>query len=272
MSLVKRFYTDRYLHIRTFSINLLASAALCIAAYKMHSPGFYHFHFAWWYLILVPLGIYVGGISAVFIHNATHGSFPFKPLNWLAGQLAGMHQLWGFMGWKLIHLVHHQYSDHPDFDTHPPKGLTFGQFCRTMFIYSSQKITERYREHWGISARTKWLHRSLLFVFLGMAVANLLFWYLLMGPAGFWFFYVLSYAANHMLFCHINYYAHPKGAATGETRPGNLDHNLYYRLANALWFGIYYHGNHHRKPLLFNPKYMPVTRRAREPERELEAA
>src|ERR1700685_557920 len=120
MSLIKRFYTDRYLHIRSFSVNLLASIALCLAAYKLHSPDFYHFHFAWCNLALIPLGFYAGGISAVFIHNATHGSFPSRPLNWLAGQAAGLHQLWGFTGWKLIHLVHHQYSDDGEHDTHPP--------------------------------------------------------------------------------------------------------------------------------------------------------
>jgi len=264
MSLIKRFYTDRYLHIRSFSVNLLVSAALCVTAYKIHSPGFYAFHFGWWQLALIPLGIYVGGISAVFIHNATHGSFPSRPLNWLAGQLAGLHQLWGFMGWKLIHLVYHHYSDDAEHDTHPPKDLTFRQFAKSMFLYSSKKITERYREHWGISARTHLLHRSLLIVFLGMTACNALFWYLMLGPAGFLFFYVPSYAANHLLFCHINYYAHPKDDATGATRPGNLDHNLYYQLANALWFGIYYHGNHHRKPLLFNPKYMPAVQRKME--------
>jgi stearoyl-CoA desaturase (delta-9 desaturase) len=271
MSLVKRFYTDRYLHIRTFSVNLLVSVALCVAAYSVHSPEFYQFHFAPWHLALIPLGIYAGGVSAVFIHNASHGSFPTRPLNWMAGQLAGMHQLWGFMGWKLIHLVHHQYSDDAHFDTHPPKGMTFWQFSRNMFLYSSKKISERYREHWGMSVRTKWLHRNLLFIFMGMAAANLLFWYFLMGPAGFWFCYVPSYVTNHLLFCHINYYAHPKDEA-GATAPGNLDHNLYYNLANALWSGIYYHGNHHRRPLLFNPKKMPASPRVREQEKILEAA
>jgi len=272
MSLIKRFYTDRYLHIRSFSVNLLVSAALCVAAYAIHSADFYTFHFAWWELALVPPGVYAGGISAVFIHNATHGSFPSRASNWLGGQLAGLHQLWGFMGWKLIHLVHHHYSDDAEHDPHPPKNLTFRQFTQIMFLYSSKKITERYRAHWGVSPRTKWLHRTLLFVFLGLAACNLLFWYLLLGPAGFLFFYVPSYVANHLLFAHINYYAHPKDPQTGVTRPGNLDHNLYYRMANALWFGIYYHGNHHRKPLLFNPKKMPAREHKSETAEVMKAA
>lgn len=263
MSLMKRFYADRYLHIRSFSLNLIISASLCVGLYLFHSPDFYTFDVAAWQLALIPLGIYIGGLSAVFIHNATHGSFSTPALNWCAGQLAGLHQLWGFMGWKLIHLVHHQYSDDEHMDPHPPKALSFWQFTRIMFLYSSAKITERYREHWGTGARTRMLHKILLAVFLGLAATNLLLWYLLLGPVGFLFFYVPSYITNHLLFAHINYYAHPKDEA-GMTAPGNLDHNLYYNLANALWFGIYYHGNHHRKPMLFNPKYMPAPRRAPE--------
>src|SRR5262249_50620715 len=143
----------------------------------------------------------------------------------------------------------------------PPKDLTFWQFTKHMFLKSSAKITERYREHWGTGARTRWMHKALLIIFLGMTASNLVFWYLLVGPVGFLFFYVPSYITNHLLFSHINYYAHPKDES-GQTTPGNLDHNLYYNAANALWFGIYYHDNHHRKPQLFNPKYMPASKRA----------
>jgi len=261
MSLMKQFYTDRYLHIRSFALNFAASAILCATAITMHSPEFYHWHFAAWQWLLIPLGIYAGGISAVFIHNATHGSFPLRWLNAACGYIAGMHQLWGFTGWKLIHLMHHHYSDDVDMDPHPPKNLNFRQFAQSMFLYSSRKITERYREHWGVSPRTHLLHHSLLIIFLSMTACNLLFWYALLGPAGFVFFYVPSYVVNHLLFAHINYYAHPKDSTTGASQPGNLDHNRYYKLANALWFGIYYHGNHHRKPLLFNPKHMAEPRR-----------
>ena len=261
MSLIKKFYTDRYLHIRSFTIYFVVSLLLCATLYAIHSPDFYRFHFAWWHLALIPLGIYVGGVSAVFIHNATHHSFPSRWLDEACGYLSGLHQLWGFMGWKLIHLVHHQYSDNIDMDPHPPGDLTFWQFAKIMFLHSSAKISERYREHWGMNRRTKVLHNGVLITFLGVVILNTLFWYLLLGPAGFLFFYIPSYISNHLLFVDVNYTAHPKNPETGETKAANLDHNWYYKLANAMWFGIYYHGNHHRKPLLFNPKYMPVSQR-----------
>src|SRR5690242_18282080 len=104
MSCMKRFHVDPYLHIRTFSIYAATSFGLCVALYSFHSSAFYRFDFAFWQLGLVPLGVYVGGISAVFIHNAAHGSFTPHWLNAACGELAGVHQLWGYMGWKLIHL------------------------------------------------------------------------------------------------------------------------------------------------------------------------
>lgn len=261
MSLLKKFYADRTLHLRSFTINFIAVSVSCLILYQYHSPAFYAWHFATWQLLLVPLGIYAGGISAVFIHNATHHSFPKMWLNELCGYLSGLHQLWGYMGWKLIHLVHHQYSDNADMDPHPPKDRTFWQFARVMFLESSAKISERYREHWGTNTLTKVLHKGVLVMFFGLTMASLLFWYLLLGPMGFVFFYIPSYIANHLLFVDINYSAHPKDAATGDTKAANLNHNWYYKIANAIWFGIYFHGNHHRKPALFNPRYMP----AREP-------
>jgi len=87
---------------------------------------------------------------------------------------------------------------------------------------------------------------------------NLLFWYMLLGPAAFIFFYIPSFIANYMLVADVNYSAHPKDPATLETQPANLNDRFYHKICNALFSGIYYHANHHRKPLLFNPKKMPA--------------
>ena len=171
------------------------------------------------------------------------------------------------MGWKLIHLIHHHYSDNVAMDPHAPGDLGFWQFARVMFVKSSAKISERYREHWGNTPRTRFLQQSTLVIFFALAAANLTLCYLVLGPAGFLFFYIPSYAANHMLYVDINYTAHPKDPTTGETSAGNFTDTLYYKLANAMWFGIYYHANHHRKPQLFNPKYMVITRRPRNAEK-----
>ncbi len=262
MSLMKRFYVDPYLHIRSFTLNFCAMLLACTLLHAVRTPKFYEFHFHLWHIALIPLGIYLGGLSAVYIHNATHNSFPNKWLNEICGQLAGLHQLWGFMGWKLIHLIHHHYSDTVGMDPHAPNGRGFWQFASTMFLESSAKISERYREHWGNSRKTTILHKSVLVVFLGVVALNVAFWYMLLGPAAFVFFYIPSYITNHLLFVDINYTAHPRDAVTGETVATNLDNTPYFKLANFFWHGIYYHANHHRKPLLFNPKYMAISKRS----------
>jgi fatty acid desaturase len=261
VSPMKQFYLDRYMKIRSFARQLALMGALSIALLSWHSPGFYRYSFAWWHLCLIPLGVYVGGMSAVFIHNATHNSFPNRLLNEACGWLAGLHQLWGFTGWRLIHLVHHQYSDNVDMDPHPPSDKSFWQFARGMFYHSSRTISSRYREHWGDNAQTVRLQKTVNLLFPIMTAVTLAFWFLLLGTAGFVFFYIPSYVANHLLFVGVNYTAHPKDPATGQSKAANLDHTLYFKLANFFWCGIYYHANHHRKPQYFNPKYMPESPR-----------
>jgi fatty acid desaturase len=271
MPLLKRFYQDPYLLIRSFTLCFITVSLMCVALYAYHDASFYAWSFELWHLLYIPLGIYLGGISAVFIHNATHGSFPAKWMNWAAGQLAGMHQLWAFTGWKLIHLVHHQYADNVEMDPHPPADKSFLQFLRGMFVNSSKKITERYREHFGVNSRTQFLQVAVYVVFLSLAASNLAFWFLLLGPVGFVLGYIPSYITNHLLFADINYRAHPKNEETGEYNAGNMDSDVYYKVANAIWCGIYYHENHHRKPTLFNPKRMPVSQRRTEPKLEMAA-
>ncbi len=257
---LKSFYQDPYLHIRSFVINLLFSAMLCWLAYSFHSPDFYSFSLQGWELLLIPLGIYAGGISAVAIHNASHGSFPAPWLNRLCGHIAGMHQLWGYFGWKFIHMLHHQYSDRDGADPHPPKGLSFAAFTRRMFWDSSAQVTKRYREHWGMTRRTAALRMCVYISFTAMAAVNALFWYLLLGTEGFVFFYLPSYVFNYVFFAHINYYAHPETSQDGRTAPANFMNGWYYKAANWFFFGIYYHENHHRDPTLFNPSRLQPQR------------
>ncbi len=254
---LKDFYKDPYLHIRSFSLSALLALALCAVAYALHPlKPLSEIHFALWHLLAIPVGIYVGGLSCVYIHNATHQSFPNRFLNELGGHIAGIHQLWGFTGWKLIHLIHHQYSDNIEHDPHPPADLPFSIFLRRMFLRSSRVMTKRYREHWGESRRTQILHGAVLVTFLVMTSGFLAFWYILLGPELFLLGYLPSLAWNHYMFAHINYYCHPKNEDGKTTAAANLTGGLYYKLANLLWHGIYYHGNHHKKPMLFNPRHM----------------
>ncbi|MDX1975344.1 MAG: fatty acid desaturase [Rickettsiales bacterium] len=254
---LKRFYQDPYMQLRSFSLHAVCTAIAVYALIQLRSADFYNLSFSPWHLLLVPFAIYIGGLSAVFMHNATHGSFKPHWMNVVAGEIAGIHQLWGFLGWKLIHLVHHHYSDIVEHDTHPPKNYTFWQFTKIMFAYSSIKISQRYREHFGTTPRIKAIQLAGFVAFAVSILLNLALLFLLLGPVGFLWFYIPSLIANHLLYAHINHRAHPKNEE-GETAPANLNHNLYFKVANLMWFGIYFHGNHHRWPRLFNPRYVPA--------------
>jgi len=261
---LKRFYLDPYMQIRSFVTHLTLNIVLIALAMQL---PLHMTQFSAWQLLLVPLGIYLGGISAVWIHNATHSSFKNPIINELCGEIAGMHQLWGFLGWKIIHLMHHQYSDNSEMDPHPPKGKTFWQFAYSMFTGGSEKISQRYRAHWGENARTNFLQKATFAIFVTVAITNAFLWYVVLGFYGFMLFFIPSYISNHLLFVDVNYTAHPEDA-DGNTKAANLNDTLYYKIANFFWFGIYFHGNHHRRPMLFNPRHMPAKQAAEELERE----
>ncbi len=254
---LKKFYADPYYNIRAFTFQAIGASLACIALAALQLHDYASFDMAWWQMLAYPIiGIYLGGVSAVWIHNATHKSFASPVINELCGTLAGLHQLWGFNGWRLIHLVHHQYSDNVEHDPHPPRGRSYWQFTRDMFVESSFAISKRYRDHWQDTPRTRMLQKLVFASFLAATMSSLAMWFLLLGPAAFVFGFVPSLVWNHLMFAHINYYCHPADE-TGDTAAANLNHGLYYKLANAAWHGIYFHGNHHRKPMLFNPRHMP---------------
>jgi stearoyl-CoA desaturase (delta-9 desaturase) len=259
--LLKQFYTDRHMQLRSTALNVLASVIFFCGLYWLHSSDFYRFNFSWWYIALMPLAIYLGGLSVVCIHNATHKSFGHRWRNLAFGHLAGSHQLWGFKGWKLMHLIHHQYAENEERDPHWHGDISFWRFCCIMPFRANTVIRKRYHEHWGGEQKTLWLQSRPFTLFTGVSLiaSNILCWYMLLGPGLFIFLYLPSFAAMYLLVVDINYSTHPCDPLTGETKPTNFNTTLFHRMANALWFGIYFHANHHRKPLLFNPGKMAVS-------------
>jgi stearoyl-CoA desaturase (delta-9 desaturase) len=270
---LKKFYADPYYQIRSFAGNAALATLACIALYSLRDASFFSWNFTAIHLLYIPLGIFLGGLSCVYIHNATHQSFANKWLNDACGYLAGLHQLWGYRGWKIIHLIHHQYSDNVAFDPHPTKGERFWPYTRKMFVRSSITISKRYAEQWRDRPNTRLLQAAGLVAFLAQTVSFLAFWFLLLGPVGFVLGYIPSLMWNHIMFAHINFFCHPLNESTQETAAANLNHKLYYKVANVLWHGIYFHGNHHKKPNLFNPRKMPAPRASsRERNEQLRAA
>lgn len=201
-------------------------------------------------------GIYIGGLSLVFIHNASHNSFaPDSPwINRLIGEIAGHHQLYGFLGWKTAHAIHHHYPDDQERDPHPPGKLGFWQYFIAMRKMLGATLTEYYLDTWENNSKYKrmWILNNLC-GFLGLWV-RLLFWYLLLGPKLFIVLYLPSYLSNMYFSTQLNYYAHvPVPEKEGSFEIINLNHNFLYKFMNTIFFGLFFHKNHHLKPYLFNP-------------------
>jgi fatty acid desaturase len=208
--------------------------------------------FAVWQLGLIPVGVVAGIFSAVMMHNAAHGQLRPVWMNRIVGELCALHQLYGFAGWQIPHLFHHQHPDERGLDPHPPGDLTFWQFFSSMRRTLRQCLGDAYFRLWKgwPGAERAWTALKLLAT-CGMGL-RLAFWALLLGPALFLTLFVPSYVANVLFFAHFNYFTH-RPSVDGAPEILNLNHNLYYRTVNRWFFGVYFHKNHHEQPALFNP-------------------
>ncbi|MCR9203363.1 MAG: hypothetical protein NXH75_02220, partial [Halobacteriovoraceae bacterium] len=93
--------------------------------------------------------------------------------------------------------------------------------------------------------------QTVLFYF-NMILRQVILW-LVLGPTLYFSFYFVAVASNIAILAHINYYCHQK-REDGSVEVVNLDHNLYYKFANFVTSGGYYHKNHHLNMSLLDPR------------------
>ncbi|MCB1121571.1 MAG: fatty acid desaturase [Verrucomicrobiae bacterium] len=211
-----------------------------------------------WDLLWIPLGVFVGLQSAYLMHNAAHENIRPKWFNRVVGEICGMQQLMGFPAWAVPHVIHHQFPDDPEKDPHPPDHLPFLQFLSQMGLFMGRIVQKNYFEQWGDNetSRRDWkrmVHTSTVSRFTRSA-----FLLLLLGPKVFVLCFMVSKVINAVWYAHFNYFTH-RPAADGKMEILNLDHNWYYKLVNATMAGVYYHKNHHFKPILFDPRKLDRT-------------
>lgn len=205
--------------------------------------------------ILFPL--LLCGLPSSLMHNCAHKNIKPHFLNELIGEICGSFMLYGFRGFALAHMFHHIHPDDPTMDPHPPRGQSFLRFVISP-IKSTLLVVERaYYLNFGKNAETIRLIKLQLGVFNLGLILRTLFWFLLLGPKLFTFVFLPVYIANIFVFAHINYVAHQE-RADGSSEIINLNHNLYYKIANFLSFGGYFHKSHHLRPRAFNPSYVEI--------------
>ena len=113
----------------------------------------------------------------------------------------------------------------------------------------------QYLELWGDTpeVRRRDAFRSIFSFVTGMGL--MAWWFFLLGPIGFFVIYLPSLVAGAVHVSHFNWATHDAQNPDGEFQPVNLDKGFFW-LGNRLWFGLYYHKNHHEYAGLFNPMHL----------------
>lgn len=203
------------------------------------------------HMMLLPFAIIFGFMIASFLHNTCHQNVPTTKLNRIVGEFCGVWVLYGFSNFIMIHFLHHQNSDE-DLDPVNPNGMTFLVFLSAPMRYMIKAAKKWLRLQHGHHENYESIMSAQIFLFHANLILKIAFWYVVFGPTLFLAFYVPSLLANYGILAHINFVCH-RDLENGEVEIVNLNHNLYYKFANLVTFGGYFHKNHHLKMTMFNP-------------------
>jgi len=203
----------------------------------------------WEYLALLPLVTHAQILSSVFVHVCTHKSFP-RWCNRLIGEMCGLVVLTRFASWEIIHQRHHQYTDDVEKDPHPVNASYWKYLFFTIKNVEHQ-LQQAYFETYGDTPENRKYERNRAFYSYFTNILLIITWYTFLGPHAFFFFFVPASIIGMLHLVHFNWSTHNAMAGT-DFHPVNLDRG-YFWVGNRLWFGIYMHGNHHKRPQALNP-------------------
>jgi stearoyl-CoA desaturase (delta-9 desaturase) len=226
---------------------------LAVAVAVMHATAFEGLvpEWQWWCWLVLPLACYVQILCSVFIHNATHSNFP-RPINRIVGELCGTVVLTRFASWEIIHQRHHRYSDDPERDPHPVVASYWAFLVNTIVNVERQLQTIFYELH-GDSPENRRYERRRAYLSYATNVLLAYAWYKFLGTAGFFFLFVPASILGFFHLVHFNWAGHGAGRGPRSSfHPANIDSGWLW-LGNRMFFGIYMHANHHKRPDLFNP-------------------
>ncbi len=233
------------------------SAAIALMWTTGYRAPFAGWH--WWYVLAFPVALYVVIMAHVFIHNASHGNFP-KAINRIVGEICGLIVLTRFPSWEIVHRRHHRYSDDPERDPHPAER-GYWRFAANTIVNVERQLQQQYFDVYGDTPETRRYEKIRAFVSFASGTLLIVCWFLLLGTGGFFALFVPASIGGALFVIHFNWCGHNAHTPDQPIAPTNLDHGWYW-LGNRMFFGIYYHGNHHKMAMLFNPRKMPKGRRA----------
>ncbi len=247
-----QFKRDPHFYVKYDTAHLLVAAAVCGACVGLgyQAPAWQ----PWMHLLVLP-AIYVMIMAHVFAHNASHGNFP-KAINRVVGELVGALVLTKFASWEIVHRRHHRYSDDPVRDPHPAER-SYWRYAINTLIKVEQQLQQQYFDVHGDTPQNRRYEKVRSFWSFATAVALAAMWLVLLGPGLFAFVYLPAFVFAALFVIHFNWAGHNAHLPGKKIEPANLD-NGWFWLGNRLFFGIYFHGNHHRMARAFNPMKLPA--------------
>jgi stearoyl-CoA desaturase (delta-9 desaturase) len=225
---------------------------ICSSAYLMTVYSALHGIDLLSYSLLIFAGFCLTMTATATLHGAAHKSI--KP-KWLArpiGEISALFQLSGFAEWTVVHVFHHVFTDEPELDPHPPKGKTYWQYVRDMRTQVGGVTTNHYLKQWGKTEESikNWT-RYIKFTRISQSF-RVLFWLSLLDMKTFVFLFSTSVVIKMFHMAWFNYATH---VTEGDgVKIINLDHGIFYKFVNFIAFGLYFHGNHHTNPSLFDAR------------------
>ncbi len=246
----KHMKKDPYFLLKDYLLDMLFLGTLVFALYFLNINLEFNFHPA--LFAAFALAIPFGWLVAAFLHKAGHENVSKGPVNKMIGEFVGHFVGYGFHNFILVHTLHHLYSDHK-YDPVSPRGMSFTRYLLSPNKYMIKNTKEFLRDTHQNIENYETILALQSFVFHTNMVLRLMAWFMIFGPALFLFFYLPAVISNIAILAHINYVCH-RDLEDGSVEVFNMNHNAYYKLANFVTMGGYFHKNHHQNLSLFDPR------------------
>ena len=243
---------DHLFLLKDYTKDLLIISTMILALLALGRDFSSEFSFGLLEGIVSVLSIPFGWMIAAFLHKSGHGNVGKGLVNRAVGEFTGFFVGYGYYNFILVHTLHHKYSDHK-YDPVSPKGMSFTRFLLSPIKYMIEHTKEYLRDTHGHQSNYELILGAQTVVFYFNLIARQVFLFLLLGPSFYVCFYLVAVSSNIAILAHINYTCH-RDLPDGSVEVFNLDHNLYYRFANFITMGGYYHKNHHLNLSLFDPR------------------
>lgn len=254
-----QFKRDPHFYVKHDTVFLvLALGGIAALHYGGYTPP--ATEFSLWHLALFPIALYLTIMAHVFSHCASHGAFGRttlgKVVNRIMGELCGAYVLTKFASWEIVHRRHHRYSDDPVRDPHPAERGYWSYAKNTLINVEKQLQQEYFDVHGDTPERRRYERFRSVYSFVS-GVVLALFWEQLFGLPLFLELIAPAWVLAGLFVIHFNWVGHNAHTKDGAIEPTNLDHGWFW-IGNRIFFGIYFHGSHHRVAVVFNPMNVPL--------------